>query len=486
MHTKAFWLCLGLGAALRLIPLTAPMPMDDGAIRLMASVKWAQHPEWFGLGGQWPPLVMYLQGLLIRAGADPVWMAHLMNYAASVVTLYLVYLLTLQLFANARVAVMAMLLASLYWLHITLVNTNLIENFYLPVLLLASYWAVKATQQKNVPMTLAVGVALCIGGLALMRHEGRVVFLTLFGYFLVTRQWQMALWLGIINGALIGYLLYENWALRGHWAADLISARANFEYAGLAKGYIATLEDKLHGLRRVFMFMPSIFFLALAAIGLWAHRRHRETYIVALPAAASLALLLYSAFFSPLVPFARYFLPIFMPLTPFAALGWQRLATHHSPRLAWGAVVLILATQLAQWVYGQVKASDEFHWSYLLPRRAPHPQQVVLEQQIAQIPPHARVCLVGDANSHWHLTAALLNTRRFDLLPHLLQDSYYDQYRARPTEPLQLSRETLSRADYVLLHPASKAAAQLQTQLPPATPVFRSDFLVVYRLEKAL
>lgn len=484
MRSKAFWVCLGLGAALRLIPLTAPIPADDGAIRLLSSVRWAQHPEWFGLGGQWPPLVMYLQGLLIRVGADPVWTAHLMNYAASVATLYLVYLLTLQLFANQRAATMALLLASLYWLHITIVNTNLIENLYLPLLLLALYWAVKATQQVSAPTSLAVGIGVSVAGLILMRHEGRVVFIVLLGYFLVTRQWRVALWLGVINSMLLCYLLYENWALRGHWAADLISARENFEYAGAVKGHVASLAEKLHGLRRVFLFMPSIFFLALAAVGMWAHRHRRATYVLALPSAASLILLVYSALFSPLVPFARYFLPIFMPLAPFAGAALQYLAETRSKQFAWGIVALILLTQVAQSVYAQAKATGTLHWTYLLPRRIPNSQQQVLEQQIARLPLHTRVCLVANPNSEWHLVTALLNTRRFDLLPHLMQGSYYDQYRARPTEPLVLSRETLSRADFVFLHPASPDADRARALLPPATLIFSSDFLVVYRIGK--
>jgi hypothetical protein len=96
-----FWLVFGLGALMRLVPLFYPMPVDDGLIRLRESIEWARHLKWYGLGGQWPPLIMYLQGILIRLGADALWVAYSMGYLVNVASLVLVYRLSLALTGNA-------------------------------------------------------------------------------------------------------------------------------------------------------------------------------------------------------------------------------------------------------------------------------------------------------------------------------------------------------------------------------------------------
>lgn len=483
MQAKALWFCIGLGAALRLIPLSAPMPMEDGVIRLYTSTEWAQHPEWFGLGGQWPPLVMYLQGLFIRAGADPIWTAHLMNYFASVATLYLAYLLTLQMFNDPRAAIAATFLAATYWLHASLVSMNSIETFYTPLLLYSLYLIVKAIQTKQASTALAVGIALSIAGLILMRHEGRLAFVVLMGYLLARQQWQLALWLGLVNGLLLVYLLYENWTLRGHWMADLMSAQVNFEFAASLKAQDKGWLEGLHGLRRVFTYMPSIFFLVLAFIGVYRSYTRREAHPVLLTVAASLGLLIYSALFSPLIPFPRYFVPVFMPLMSFAGLGWRVLANRNfllAAALA-GATVL---TQIGYWGYGRARFEGGYHWSIWLPYRPQNSQQQTLEQQLEQVPPHATVYVINSPRALWHVRAGILNTRRFDLMPALRQEAYYDQYRARPTEPLEISRRNLVHADYLFVHPRSRRFAQIKEALPAHQTVYQSDFLIVYRVVK--
>lgn len=480
---RGLWLVLMFAALLRLPPLFFPIITNDGTIRLYKSVQWASEPVWYGLGGQWPPLVMYLQGLLIRWGADPVWMAHLQGYVISVATVYVAYLLGWQIFKDARIALVGAIAAAGYWYHIAFINMNLIENWYTLLLLVTLYLSVKALEQPYPSTKLMIGVALCIAGLILLRHEGRLVWLVLLGYALYQRQWRLAAWIAGVNGALLGYLLLENQLMRGHWMADLISARANFDFAAAAKERTVSLEQKLGILRGIFMFMPSIFFILLAFTGILAHKKSRGAQVVSLCSLASLGLLLFSAFTTSLIPFVRYFVPVFMPLTPLAGAGWAT-AARVSKWLALAMVMGMLLVQPFQWTRGWVRRYGEWRWTYLAPCYQQPPQQTALEQQIAALPLDAKVTLVGWPYAEWDIKTAILNTRRFDLMGGLRKDSEYDQYAARPTAPLILTRETLLQADYLVVHPLSKRAAELERLSLPTEVVYEADFLIVYKVLK--
>lgn len=477
------WLVLAYAAILRLPPLFFSIITNDGTIRLYKSVQWASEPVWYGLGGQWPPLVMYLQGLLVRWGADPVWMAYLQGYVISIATVYVAYLLGWQTFKDTRIAIAGAIAAAGYWYHIAFINMNLIENWYTLLLLIVLYLSVKAFERPQPPTRLMVGIAVCIAGLILLRHEGRLVLLVLLGYTLYQRQWRLAAWMASVNGVLLGYLLLENQLMRGHWMADLISARANFDFAAAAKERTVSLEQKLGTLRGIFLFMPSIFFIVLALTGILTHEKNRGTQVVSLCSLSSLGLLLFSAFTTSLIPFVRYFVPVFMPLAPLVGAGWARAARFNR----WFALALVIGMLLAQpfqWTRGWMRRYGEWRWTYIAPCYQQPPQQAALEQQIAALPPGTKVMLLGWPYAEWDIKTAILNTRRFDLMRGLRKDSEYDQYTARPTEPLILTREAFFQADYLLVHPQSKRVDELERLSPPVEVVYETDFLIVYKVLK--
>lgn len=477
------WLVLGLGAVLRIPPLFFPIITNDGTIRLYKSVQWASEPAWYGLGGQWPPLVMYLQGLLIRWGADPVWMAHLQGYIISVATVYVAYLLGWQIFKDVRIALVGCLTAAGYWYHIVFINMNLIENWYTLLLMITLYLSVKTLEQPAPPKQLAIGVALCIAGLILLRHEGRLVFLVLLGYALSQRQWQLVAWIASVNGVLLGYLLLENQLMRGHWMADLISARANFDFAETALQQVTTAEQKLGMLREIFLYMPSIFFIVLALVGIWVNRHIVSARVVATCALTSLGLLLFSAFTTSLIPFVRYFVPVFMPLASFVGAGWAAV-TQVNKWFALALVAGMLLVQPFQWTRGWVRRTGEWRWAYLAPCYQQPSQQATLEHQLARLPQNAKIMLISWPFTKWDIRTAILNTRRFDLMKGLRRDSEYDQYIARPTEPLILTRETLLQTDYIVVHPRSSRVQELNRLHPPTTIVYASEFLVIYQTRR--
>lgn len=482
-HHRVLFVGLGLGAVLRLIPLGNPIPMDDGAIRLYKAVEWSLQPVWYGLGGQWPPLVMYLQGLLIRLGADPLWTASLMGYIISVATLYMVYLLGIVLFKESYPAAWGVVFASIYWYHISIVNMNFIENLYTLLLVSALYFAVRVFQSERPDHALLIGCALCTAGLILTRHEGRLVFLVLLAYALFKRNWQFALWFGSVNGLLLLYLLGENWVMRGDWLADLRSAYANFAFAAEATNRITKIYEKFYYIRWIFQYMPSIFCLLFIGLGVWHYRQNFASHIVMLPVFASLLLLIYSAVSTPLVPFIRYFVPIFMPLMPFAGAGWSALVSKYR-WLAWMALLGMIVIQPLQWFRMQSYRFGRSDWRYALPRHELHPQQVALEKVLAGLPRHSRVYVLISPRSIWSYMPAIVNLRRPDLIPSLRYDQHYDQYLGRPTERLDLNRELLQQADYLVVHPDYPRMQELQKALPPVRVLYRSEFLEVLEVIK--
>jgi len=475
-----FWLVFGLGASLRLVPFFYPMPADDGLIRLSQSIEWAHSPEWYGLGGQWPPLMMYFQGILIRSGMDALWVAYAMGYLISVTTLLLVFRLSLAITGSTTVALWSMLACSVYWYHITMVNTNLIENFYTAILM-AFILKVYTTMGKEWIHPLDTVVLFVLMALMLLsRHEARLVWLASVIYLLYICDYRVA-WIVAASGALVtAYLLTENLLLRGSLLADLESATQNFLTAMQVKGEDSTIMERLMSLRRPIVFQPSIILLGAILWGVYITIRSVSARFLALSCGVSLALILFSVFASPLIPFQRYFVPIFAPAMAFAGIGLTAVPFRSAATVLLAAAILV---QAGQWYHSQSIWVGHRKPTNLLPVRHIHPSQEALQEFVKTLPENARAYAMINPHAPLDLRQAAINTRRYDLIPRLCLYQNYDQYKSKLIT-IHPNRNTLSRMDFVAIdrnHPESRSAL-LTIHHMGCKVVYENNSLIVFQV----
>jgi len=443
-----FWLALGLGALLRLIPLFYPMPMDDGLLRLSKSIEWAEHPEWYGLGGQWPPLIMYLHGVLIRLGVDALWVAYSTGYLVNVASLVLVYRLSLAITGNTAAALWSLLACSLYWFHITLVNTNLIENYY--TLFILSFTLVIANNLGKGRVRFSE-VAWLSGLMILMmltRHEARLVWLVSCAYLLWQREYPR-FWVVAVSGALTTvYLLGENLLLRGSLLADLESATRNFRAAEVITGSAPSVWERLFPLLRWYLpYHPSIILVGVIVWGMYKSFYCVRARFVILVCGASLIIILFSAFTSPLIPFLRYFVPTVVLSMAFAGVGLTAIPVRSAALL-----LVIAATFIQSWQWYRANSSRLGYWhiSNTLPVQRLRPSQEMLKEFITTLPRNSRIYALIAPHTVVDVSQVAINTRRYDLVLFLSLYKYYDQYASKmiTNEP---TLELLRQVNFVIV-----------------------------------
>jgi hypothetical protein len=475
------WILLALGGMLRAIPLLYPMPQGDGVIRLREAIQWAYQPTWYGLGGQWPPLTMYFQGFLIRYGADPIWLAYLMGYITSVLTLYAVYRLCLLLFENERIALYGLFFASIYWQHIIIVNMNLSENFYTLLLIIYLFFMIKIIKYNSSSLHDILYAMAALGGLLLIRHEGRIVWLATLLYIAYHKKYKLFLITIMLGGLLLFYLLFENWWMHGHLLADIRSARENFIIAEKLAGAHDTILKKILGLE-ILMYQPSIFIIALIFIGIYNIIKTKNIPIQFLIWIVQFYLLfmILSFLISPLRVYWRYFIPILMLLLPFAGFAFYQMRRRS---IASAFLLGTIIIQPTHWFYSQSVNLGKYSVWHLLPVTQPSPQQKTLEQQITQLPRGVTLYVFYSFPAQWDVEQAALNTRRYDLIPRLHVDQRYNQYKLY-LETINLSKENIKKADFLLVDPSYPRLTQLIQNMPKANIVYQTKFILIYKINR--
>jgi hypothetical protein len=474
-----FWLALGLGALLRLIPLFYPMPMDDGLIRLSKSIEWARYPEWYGLGGQWPPLIMYLHGILIRLGADALWVAYSMGYLINVASLVLVYRLSLAITGNTSVALWSLLACSLYWFHITLVNMNLIENLYTLLLLAFNLVIVSGLGTRRIRLSEIAWLSGLMALMMLTRHEARLVWVVSCAYLLWQREYHR-FWVVAVSGALTTvYLLGENLFLRGSLLADLESATRNFRAAEEITGSVPSVGERLFPLWRWYLpYHPSIILVGAIVWGMYKSFHCVRARFVILICNASLMIILFSVFTSPLIPFLRYFVPIVVPAIAFAGVGLTAIPVRSAAPLL---VIAATFIQSLQWYRSNSSKLGYWHISNTLPVQRLKPSQEMLREFIAALPQNSRIYALIAPRTHVDISQVAINTRRYDLVHFLLLYKYYDQYKGKliTNEP---TMELLQQVNFVIVdrnHPESQRVIQV-VHLLGGKVVYERGSLIVF------
>jgi hypothetical protein len=314
----------------------------------------------------------------------------------------------------------------------------------------------------------------------LSRHEARLVWLASAIYLLYIRNYRV-FWIVTASGALVtAYLLTENLLLRGSLLADIESATRNFLTAMEITGKGITLMERLTTLRPPIIFQPSIILLGAILWGAYTTIRSVKSQFLALCCGVSLALILFSIFASPLIPFQRYFVPIFAPAMAFAGIGLTAVPFRGAATVLLAAAILV---QAGHWYYSQSIWVGHRKPINLLPVRHIHPSQEALQEFVKTLPENARVYALINPHAPLDFRQAAINTRQYNLIPQLYSYQNYDQYKSKLIT-IPPTRNVLYRMDFVAIdrnHPESRSVL-LTIHHMHCKVVHENNSLIVFRV----
>ncbi len=487
---RLFWLVFTAGALLRLIPLFFPLPSGDGARRLYLAVEWAFQPQWWGLSGQWPPLLIYIEGLLIRWGLNPIGCAHALNYLFSLITLPIIYYLAMQITPDRLAATCSMLMAATFWTHIAFTSTNLIEPFY--ILLISAFVLAFVTSESEGKWALADNILLALLMLLLMltRIEARLIFIGSALYLLVRKSVSHSK-IYLVAGCLgMLYIALENYWLRGDVLADARAASENALIVRQLAGIEYSLTDRIAAMREL-LFTPSLFAFLMVVAGIGVADRRVRAIIAWLLLPLGLALS-YSVLFGPIDPYPRFFVPLIVPLLAFAGGGLAWMA-RRSRWLAAATLTSALLIQPLYWGYRACRASRPYGWQCFLPVYLPNREQIAVQNLLQGLPQRAVCYVFPGAPTRWTYTAAVLNANRTDLVPTSIYRTLLAYYTTRrvmhsvePESKLKnIDDLDLNKADYLIIDPSYPYKDWLSARMPPTVrTLFESDFVRLLKVER--
>jgi hypothetical protein len=315
----------------------------------------------------------------------------------------------------------------------------------------------------------------------LTRHEARLVWIVSCAYLLWQREYPR-FWVVAVSGAITtAYLLGENLLLRGSLLADLESATRNFRTAAEITGVAPSIGERLFPLlRRYLPCHPSITLTVAIIWGMYKSFRCTRAFFVILICGASFALVLFSVFTSPLIPFLRYFVPIVVPAMAFAGVGLTAIPFRGSASLL---VIAALLVQSWHWYRANSSRVGDWHISHALPVQRMRPSYETLRELIATLPRNSRIYEMIDPHTPVDTSQVAINTRRYDLVPLLTPYKSYDQYLCEliTNEP---TPDLLRQVNFVIVdrnHPQSQKVIQMVYPLGGRV-IYERDSLMVFRI----
>lgn len=343
---------LGLGLLLRLI---AVIYGDigvyvDGASRIAIAIRWAEHPSWQGLSGDWPPLHWYFLGSLIRLWNEPVALAKAINFICGVGGLY-VFRSAIRPFFSEITANTSLLILAIYWTNIWLASSYWVEIPYLLFVFLAVNHAAKTRSSLNWSTAFLSGSFLSFA--MLLRNEGLLLFLLfLVWYILNVKDRISILSFAAVPVCVFAWYLIEP-SLYGHSYLDYFSyVKQSKEVENLTQGI--TLKDCLIQWAMMLAASPTVFVVAPGLYGLWRFRHQARHDLFAWMFVSQVVFYLTLTLTSAWRPQLRYLMLYFVNLIPYTALVLLQTFRRFSPRYALPLLlVLTIIIQAVAWWMGR-------------------------------------------------------------------------------------------------------------------------------------
>jgi len=482
-ETRWLVVVLLVGAVLRLFPLAfGSIPGGDGTVRLLRAIVWAQHPQWEGLSGIWPPLHWYVLGALIGVWPAPLFWARLLGLVCELGTIYLMFRSTRTLYGDTTAAGWSALLLALYWTHASLVGSNFVEVYYLFFVMLAVYWTAQATVESAAGARRFAFMSGCAIAFALfLRHEAELIWPVMLGYLWYHRRSGVAVRFAIPAAAATAWQIVEPW-MAGHsyleWTGEVVAMKA-LDQQLLHQSIIDALK------RWVLMpaSTPSFIVILCAGVGI-VMKRHNILRELFLPIClVQVAVYFMMTVISDWNPQQRYLMLYLVNLLPYAGLALAALQA----RARWLAPLAVTGAVLVQataWGYAYGAASP-LGW---LPIQQTSSSEKALERWVQSAPIGSRICEVASYSLQrrgfrttrfpWDVNVAIAETGRSDLISGVRNPSPAELGNINRGGPL-----SLVDTDVVLVNPESPLYPTILSSLPPqAETEFRDRCLEIVRV----
>lgn len=186
----------------------------DDAARTQLAYAWSRAPFFNLPGNVWPPLGIWLHGLVLKVVEDPLAVSSAVNSVFSIGTVVVIYRLTAVLFperppAAALAAAMAGFCPLVVWLGLSGLSEAIFHFF-----LLAAVYAWALAYRDDRPW-LHLAAALGLLGASMVRLEAWLL-IGVFGVYCVVRSARKAHAVALLSSALLASLFAPAW-LWWHW-----------------------------------------------------------------------------------------------------------------------------------------------------------------------------------------------------------------------------------------------------------------------------
>ncbi|MEO8464148.1 MAG: glycosyltransferase family 39 protein [Gammaproteobacteria bacterium] len=331
---------LALAMRLALAPY-ATLASADTASRIWSGWLWLEHPHLI-TEGVWGPLHYYLNGVTLFFWRDPVWAPLLVHVVLGAMLPVVVYRLTLEMFGNARAALVTGFAFAVYPAAIQISLNALSEGPFLLCLGLGLLGLIRA-QRTEGRMADAALAGVAIGLSTMLRYESWMM-LPFLGLVLVHQPRRCAVFLALAlvhplfwmagNGMAHGDPLYgftwaSNWERQVHGRAERVTLAWS----------AAQVWDLIRTLARGMT--PPLVLLVAFGVG-YCLRYRRAVAVWLLPPLGLFLLLVFAAWRGSLAVNLRYTATFGLMLVPFAGGFLEAIGIERWSRRRFVAAVAVL------------------------------------------------------------------------------------------------------------------------------------------------
>jgi 4-amino-4-deoxy-L-arabinose transferase-like glycosyltransferase len=303
------------------------------------------------LGSQHPPLIMLINGLVLRIFGDELFYLRITTLVFALGTIVLTYLIGSSLY-DRKTGVFAAIFVASFPLFMRLGTAAMLDMQVTFFAVLAVYLVILLERQQSYTLAVAAGIILGLG--LLSKYTMILIYPVILSYFLVRRSFKRSFPRLVVLGLVSGFLLlvwlvfaYQQGVISAQESqlGSLAGVTTNRAHSGsLSPFLMETLISRLPSAIGTF----AIPVILLGLFSLWQSRRKADLFVFLWVLLVSLVLIL-------TLPDHRYFMIMFPALAIIMGLAVRRIP-QSAPQ-----VVLLTLIYWAGVLYLFVDWSREVH-----------------------------------------------------------------------------------------------------------------------------